>query len=62
MDDELFTQLQIPIIDIGGLRDGDLQASRAVANQLGSACREVGFFYIKNHGIADTLIAQTFDV
>lgn len=61
MDDELFTQLQIPIIDIEGLRNGNSQAVQAVASQLGEACREVGFFYIKNHGIPDELIQRTFD-
>ncbi|TVR49868.1 MAG: isopenicillin N synthase family oxygenase [Rhodobacteraceae bacterium] len=31
------------------------------ARDLGRACRETGFFLLKNHGVPDTMIAQVFD-
>jgi isopenicillin N synthase-like dioxygenase len=55
MDDTI-----IPIIDIAALRRRDPEGSRAIANQLGAACRDVGFFYITNHGVPEKVIADTF--
>ena len=39
----------IPIIDIGPLRDGS--AEFGVAREIHEASRDVGFLYIRNHGI-----------
>ena len=50
----------IPIIDIAALGSDDPAARRAVAALIGSACREVGFFVVTGHGVAPTLIADTF--
>ncbi|WP_404787638.1 isopenicillin N synthase family dioxygenase [Altericista sp. CCNU0014] len=50
----------IPIIDIGGLRSKDLGDRKAVAEQIRQASRNAGFFYIANHGVSESLIAQTF--
>ncbi len=47
-------QSTIPIIDIGPLRDGSDPIG--VAQALNKASREVGFIYISNHGMAETLI------
>lgn len=54
--------LDIPVIDIEGLRVGTSEEAMIVAKQLGEACRNVGFFYVKNHGIDSELIDQTFDM
>jgi isopenicillin N synthase-like dioxygenase len=51
----------IPIIDLSGLRSDDLAVRKTVAAELGAACRDVGFFYVKNHGIADAVAAGIFD-
>ncbi len=50
----------IPVIDVSGLRATEPEARRAVAAELGRACREVGFFYVTGHGIPDLLRAEVF--
>jgi isopenicillin N synthase-like dioxygenase len=50
----------IPIIDLGGLRSDSAAARRAVSAVLGAACREVGFFYVTNHGVTDTALQDVF--
>lgn len=52
--------LQLPLIDISGLRSSDPKARLAVAEQLRQACEERGFFYITNHGVDETLITEVF--
>jgi isopenicillin N synthase-like dioxygenase len=52
---------QIPIIDVSGLRSAAPADRQAVADALGRACREVGFFYVINHGIADTVRGGVFE-
>lgn len=52
----------LPVIDIAALRlidKHDVQFCRkakAISNQIGSACRVEGFFYVTNHGIPSDLI------
>jgi isopenicillin N synthase-like dioxygenase len=52
---------EIPVIDVAPLVDGSDAA--IVAQQIGQACEKVGFFYIKNHGVdqslVDTMYAMT---
>jgi len=51
---------EIPLIDFGPFLTGDLAARRAVAGKIGAACRNIGFFYLANHGIAEALVRRTF--
>jgi isopenicillin N synthase-like dioxygenase len=47
---------EIPVIALGALRDRS--ASAAVAAAIGQACRQTGFFYVSEHGIADALLDE----
>ncbi len=47
---------EIPVIDIDGLILGDRRDKLTVAEALDDACRNVGFFYVKNHRIPQTVI------
>ncbi|RON54250.1 isopenicillin N synthase family dioxygenase [Pseudomonas frederiksbergensis] len=49
---------EIPIIDISSLLNGENPLQ--VARQIGDACEQVGFFYIKNHGIEQPLIDEMY--
>lgn len=51
---------EIPIIDVAPLVDGS--DPQAVARQIGKVCEEVGFFYIKNHGVSAEQIADVYRV
>lgn len=53
-------QPSLPIIDISGLRDGDLATRQHVARQIRLACLDKGFFYISGHGIPEPLIGDIF--
>ncbi|MGI9406071.1 MAG: isopenicillin N synthase family dioxygenase [Hyphomicrobiaceae bacterium] len=46
---------EIPQIDAGPLLRGD--ADEGVIGDLASACTDVGFFYVRNHGVPQDLIA-----
>jgi isopenicillin N synthase-like dioxygenase len=51
---------EIPILDLGPYFAGQPGALDAVARQLYDASTKVGFYYLKNHGVPDALVAQTF--
>lgn len=48
----------IPVIDISGLRSDDSAQRQRVADELGSAARDVGFFYISGTGIDEDLFER----
>jgi len=47
----MFTQ--IPLIDF----DPFLNGREEVALEIGDACRNVGFFYLSNHGVSQDLFS-----
>lgn len=57
---------RIPLVDFAAVsRRGDsvdfgTAAERRVAEAVGRACRDIGFFYLENHGISDAIIDQAF--
>lgn len=51
----------VPIIDVGDLVAGSASAIK-VAESLGRACRECGFFYVVGHGVHESLRGQLIDL
>lgn len=52
--------VQIPVIDFKPFVVGDVGKQQQVAQELYNACHELGFVYIKNHGVSQVLIEQVF--
>lgn len=50
----------LPIIDFSGMLGDDPVAKAEVAARLREACVNVGFFYLKNHGIPQDLVERMF--
>ncbi len=51
---------QVPIIDVGPLREGSEAGLARVAAAVGAAAREIGFFSIANHGVPGDLVTEMF--
>ncbi len=52
--------MTLPIIDLGSSAEGGGGSLTRIAAEVGAACRDVGFFYVVNHGVDPELIAKTF--
>ena len=52
---------EVPQIDIGPLFQGDEPARRRVGDAVRSACIDVGFFYIRNHGVPQATVDDLFE-
>lgn len=50
----------LPVIDLSPLVEGVPGGLDQVAGEIGHAAREIGFFYVKNHGVEPSLIDRTF--
>lgn len=53
-------ELDLPIIDLEPLVTNAPGGIETVAADIGRAARDIGFFYVKSHGIDAALIADTF--
>ncbi|EKM49759.1 uncharacterized protein PHACADRAFT_179143 [Phanerochaete carnosa HHB-10118-sp] len=52
---------EIPVIDLHNIRSDDLSVRRALADEVRNASMNVGFFYIKNHGIPQETISAALE-
>ena len=48
-------------IDVDGLGSGDAAALRRIGAEIGRACRDTGFFYVRNHGVSAALQSALFE-
>ncbi|MBI3503247.1 MAG: isopenicillin N synthase family oxygenase [Proteobacteria bacterium] len=51
---------EIPVIDVGGLASGDRARIAAVGAEMRAAAERIGFFYVRNHGVASTTIERAY--
>lgn len=54
-------QPSIPIVNFEPFWSGSATTQQAIATQIDRACREVGFFYLSNSGLPETLVARQFE-
>ncbi len=52
--------LAIPIIDLAPCLAGEAGAMEAAASTLREACETIGFFFVRNHGVAQATIDRVF--
>ena len=52
---------RIPVIDLAAGLSGDAGALAALGTEIRQACTDVGFFYIRGHGIPDAVIDDAFE-
>lgn len=60
-DKQKSTFTEIPLVDIDGIFSEDPAERLCVAREIAKACKQCGFFYIKNHGVEQDLIDETFN-
>src|SRR5215211_6092783 len=51
---------ELPVLDLGPMRDGAPAALEALAAQLETAFTEYGFYFVRGHGVPEGLLAETF--
>jgi isopenicillin N synthase-like dioxygenase len=50
----------LPVIDLGSSGEEGGASLTSIAAEVGAACRDVGFFYVVNHGVDPELIGEAF--
>jgi len=53
-------QMNIPVVDLNDFLSGDQETKQKFVRDLGKAYEDVGFVAVKNHGIADGLVASMY--
>ncbi|EAY76733.1 hypothetical protein OsI_04688 [Oryza sativa Indica Group] len=54
-------ELDMPVVDVGVLRDGDAEGLRRAAAQVAAACATHGFFQVSGHGVDAALARAALD-
>lgn len=50
------SDINLPLVDMAGVREGDRHSIHRAGEEIRKACTEIGFFYIVNHGLSQTVI------
>ena len=58
LDSKSVSFQEIPIVDVGSLIDGS--DPQKVADEIGYICENIGFLYIRNHGVDAQLIKDVY--
>ncbi|MGF1537895.1 MAG: isopenicillin N synthase family dioxygenase [Elainellaceae cyanobacterium] len=56
----MLNSVRIPVVDFEAFINGDLSDQMTVSKQIYQACHEIGFVYLTNAGISQTLVDQMF--
>ncbi len=59
-DDMAAAIARIPVIDVADAFSGDIAALETTAAAIREACLDVGFFYIRGHGVPEATIERAF--
>ena len=60
MRDPAVTAATVPVINLTPLRSGSRAGLEAVAQAIGAAARDIGFFSVANHGIAPAIVDDVY--
>lgn len=52
---------QIPVVDFGAAAKGTMEERGDIARQIDDAFRNVGFVYLKNHGVPKDTVEECFE-
>ncbi|KAJ4988364.1 2OG-Fe(II)oxygenase superfamily protein [Stagonosporopsis vannaccii] len=52
---------ELPKIDFGRIYSDEIADHQQLAQEVGAACRDIGFFYAVNHGVDKNLLNDTFE-
>lgn len=60
---QMTTDTNIPVVDLQPFSSNSTaEDRRKAAHDLVTACREIGFVYIKNHGVPEEELERAFDI
>lgn len=60
LNETIAPSIQVPIIDFSPFLTGNDEGQKKVAQEIAQACQDVGFFYLRNHGVPEELIERVF--
>lgn len=53
---------EIPVVDVSRIFSQNRSEREAIAKEIAGVCKDVGFMYIKGHGISQVLVNKVYDI